>query len=117
MMRKEPEMVAFNIHAELYESDRGELAVRLEGDKVYRNVGSVGEGSFVDDACRVIREGEVPSGWVEMSQRELTYYPGWQHVSSMGFLEGSLDKPALELEVRPEELGAAARRYLGDMVH
>lgn len=110
------ETVAFNIHAELYENDRGDLAVRLEGDKIFRNVGTAGEGNFIDDAQKMIREGQVPDGWAEMSPRELTYAPGWQHVSSMGYLDGEFDRPAMELEVRAEELGAAARRYIGDLV-
>lgn len=114
---RDMEMVAFNIHAELYENDRGDLAVRLEGDKVFRNVGATGEGNFVDDVQKMVRDRELPNGWQEMSPRELTYAPGWQHVSSMGYLGGELDRPALELEVRAEELGSAARRYLGNLVH
>jgi hypothetical protein len=36
----------------------------------------------------------------------------WRLVSSLGFLDGDETKPAVGLEVRPEQLGKQARIYL-----
>jgi hypothetical protein len=107
----------FNIHVQLYENPSGELAIRLEGEKIYRRIGADAEHTFVDDAKKILRDGELPEGWHEMEPRELAYRDDWNLVGSMGYLDGETDKPAIELEVRPEELGAAARKYLGDIFH
>jgi hypothetical protein len=118
MERSDQEMVTFNINAQLYENQKGELAVRITGEKVFRMAETMGgEKNFVDDAQTILRDGEIPEGWSEMEPRELVYGEGWNHVSSMGYINGEVEKPGIELEVPPEELGAAARRYLGDIFH
>lgn len=113
-MTRESEMVAFNVHAELYENDFGELAIRFEGEKVYRGMGGVENARFQEDAREVIAAGQIPNGWKEMPPHELLYGRGWHHVGSMGFIDGDLGRPALELEVEPAQLGDAARRYMAD---
>lgn len=114
MGQKDHEIFSFNINAELYENDRGDLAVRLEDEKVYRV--AEGRGShFVDDAQKVIRDGEMPEGWEEMSPRELAYGPGWHLVGSMGYINGELERPAIELEVSSDKMGVSAKRYLGEL--
>jgi hypothetical protein len=108
--------VAFNVHAELYENDFGELAIRFEGERVYRGMGDEESARFQYDAKKVIEERQVPPGWQEMPAHELLYGRGWHHVGSMGYLDGDVDKPALELEIEPGRLGENARRYLADAI-
>ncbi len=117
MERNDQDVVSFNINAELYENQKGELAIRLTGEKVYRKGETTGGETFVDDARKILRDGELPDGWSEMEPRELTYGEGWNHVSSMGYINGEEDKPGIELEVPPDELGPAAKKYLGEIIH
>ncbi len=117
MERSDQDVVTFNINAELYENQNGELAVRLTGEKVFRKEETSGDETFVDDAQTMLRDGRIPSGWSEMEPRELVYGQGWNHVGSMGYINGEEDQPGIELEVEPEELGAAAKKYLGDIFH
>lgn len=116
MMTDDQEMMAFNVHAELYENDFGELAIRFEGEKVYRGMGEREDDRFQEDARKVAQVGKVPEEWQEMPPHELLYGRGWHHVSSMGFLAGDPERLAMELEVEPRELGEAARRYLADAI-
>ncbi|MBE0596476.1 MAG: hypothetical protein IH614_04335 [Desulfuromonadales bacterium] len=113
-MNDHGDLMAFNVHAELYENEFGELAIRFEGEKVYRGMGDDENARFQDDARQVVEAGIIPANWKAMPAHELLYGRGWQHVSSMGFLEGETGRPAMELEVAPEELGETARRYLAD---
>jgi hypothetical protein len=111
------ERVSFNINAELYENQFGELAVRFPGEKVYRDVGEGKEASFIDDARAVIVDHRCPQGWHEMPAHELLYGKGWQCISRLGFIGGDTDKPGVEFEVDAEEIGKKARKYLGEVLH
>ena len=110
------DVVSFNINAELYENDFGDLAIRFEGDKVYQGVGNTEGALFSNEASQVIRDGELPQGWQEISPREILYGHGWHLISSLGFIDGNMDKPAVELEVLPDQLGATARKYLENIL-
>jgi len=109
-MTKNP--FSFNVNAELYENDFGELAIRFEGNDVYRGVGLSGKSTFVEDARKHILGKEHPGGWKMMPPHELLYGRGWHCISLMGFIDGDIEKTALELEVKPEELGERAKSYL-----
>ncbi len=111
------EQVAFNVHAELYEDETGDLAVLLEGDYVYRIPPPDGTARFQEDAARALQTGQFPAGWQEMPARELIYGHGWHRVSLMGYLDGDESRLALELEVEADRLGPQARRYLRDILH
>jgi hypothetical protein len=110
------EQVSFNINAELYENKFGELAIRFPGEKVFR-VGAEEGHSFKDDAVRMLEKGEHPGEWREMPAHELLYGQNWHCISRMGYLEGDVEKPALELEVKPEEIGAKGKAYLKEILH
>ncbi len=116
MNERDEEQFAFNVHAELYENEFGDLAVRFEGEKVYR--GMSGEnGRFQEEAQQVIRRGELPAGWQEIPAHQLLYGRDWHCISRLGFIDGDLDRPAVEFEVEPEQMGTAARAYLSDLLH
>lgn len=107
------ERVAFNINAELYENEFGELAVKVPGEKVFRNVG-IGEGArFQGDVTRLLQEQRRPPEWSEMPAHELTGR-GWRCVAALGYLAGDLERPAVEFETGRDELGTLAQSYLAD---
>ncbi len=106
---------SFNIHAELYENDFGDLAIRFEGDRVYSGMSN--EHRFQDDARQFIEKGELPAGWQEMPPHQLLYGHNWQCVSRLGYIDGDFERPAVEFEVEPEALGAPAKNYLADLLH
>ncbi len=114
MNEREPGQFSFNIHAELYENELGDLAIRFEGDRVYSGMNQ--DGCFQEDAQQVIQQGELPPGWQEVSPRHLLYGRNWQCISRLGFIDGDFRRPAVEFEVEPEQMGAAAKRYLGDLL-
>jgi hypothetical protein len=110
------ERISFNINAELYESNFGELAIRFAGDYVYRGVGREEGAQFHTDAVRMLESGEHPEGWRAMTPRELLYGQ-WHCISRLGYVQGDAQRPGLELEVAPDELGATARSYLAAALH
>ena len=112
-----PEPIAFNVHAELYEDEFGDLAVRLEGDHVYRIPPPEASARFQDEAAGVLQTRKFPADWQEMQMRELIYGHGWNRVGRMGYVDGDEARPAVELEVESEKLGAQARSYLQDVLH
>ena len=111
------ERVSFNVNAELYENQFGELAVRIPGEKVYRDVGAIEGCSFIEDARTMLVDNKCPTGWHEMPAHELVYGKGWHCISRMGFLGGDTDKPGVEFEVDPVEFGEKARAYLKEVLH
>jgi hypothetical protein len=108
--------VSFNINAELYENNFGELAIRFAGDYVYRGVGEEEGARFHTDVVGALERGEHPDSWQEMPHRELLYGQ-WHCIGRLGYLQGDASQPGVELEVEPEELGPAARSYLADALH
>jgi hypothetical protein len=111
------EQVSFNINAELYENQFGELAIRFPGEKVFREVGRRREASFRNDAVRMLKTGEHPTEWREMPPHELLYGHNWHCISRMGFIEGDMERPALELDADPGKIGAQAKSYLREILH
>jgi hypothetical protein len=111
------ERVTFNVNAELYENQFGELAVRFPGEKVYRDVGARAGDSFVSDARAVLVGKNCPKGWHEMPAHELLYGKGWHCIGRMGFVGGDTEKPGVEFEVDPVRIGAKARAYLKELLH
>lgn len=111
------ERVSFNVNAELYENQFGDLAIRFPGEKVYRDVGPETGTSFVDDAKSMLIEGRHPQGWHEMPAHELLYGRGWHCISRMGFVNGDEKKPGVEFEVEPGTIGSKAKLYLREVLH
>ncbi len=110
------EQVSFNINAELYENQDGELAIRFAGDKVYAGVGEEAGAEFVSDAKSFLEDDRQPSVWKEKPAHELDYQEGWRCISRMGYVSGDTEKPGIEMEVKPQELGERARNYLGPAI-
>ncbi len=110
------EQVSFNINAELYENQFGELAIRFPGEKVFREVGTQPESSFRTEAVEMLKSGDRPPEWREMPPHELLYGHNWHCISRLGFIEGDMEKPALELEVEPERIGAQGKSYLREIL-
>lgn len=107
--QKEPEMgqkIHFNASAQLYENECGDLAIRFANNLVFEAVGIHSEKSFVTEAIELMRRGERPPGWRMIPYRKLLHgRHHWHLVSSLGFLDGDETKPAVGLDVKPEELG------------
>lgn len=110
------ERVSFNINAELYEDRFGDLAVRLPGNHVYRDVDTREDAGFVHDALRALVENELPEGWHEMPPHELLYGKGWHRIGSIGFINGETADPGFEFDVEPAAMGAKARTYLREIL-
>jgi hypothetical protein len=110
------QQISFNVNAELYENKFGELAIRFPGERVYR-VGSGEGGTFKNDAVRMLEKGVHPDAWREMPAHELLYGQNWHCISRLGYLGGDEEKPALELEVGEEEIGAQGKAYLREALH
>jgi hypothetical protein len=105
--------IHFCTSAQLYENVHGDLAIRFASNQVFQLVGILSGKSFVTDATEMMDQGKHPSGWRRIPYRKLlndSQY--WHLVSSLGYLDGDESKPALGLEVKPEELGMQARLYL-----
>jgi len=111
------ERLSFNINAELYENQFGDLAIRFPGEKVFRDVGPETGTSFVEDAKNALVEGKHPEGWHEMPAHELLYGRGWHCISRMGFVEGDENRPGIEFEVDPGTVGSKAQVYLREVLH
>lgn len=110
------ERVSFNINAELYEDRFGDLAVRLAGNHVYRDVDSRAEAEFVRDTLQALIEQRLPAGWHEMPAHELIYGKGWHRVGSLGFVNGEEAEPGIEFDLDPGAMGAKARSYLREVL-
>jgi hypothetical protein len=99
--------------AQLYENDTGDLAIRFENNEVYERVGVSSAKSFVTEALVMLSSGEHPPEWQEIPFRKLLHDGhGWHLVSSLGYLDGDKTRPAVGLDVKPENLGEQARQYL-----
>ena len=109
----ESEQVAFNVNAELYENDFGELAVKIPGEKAFRNIGLEEGARFQKDIFSLLEENRRPVGWSEMPSRELSGGK-WRCVARLGYLNGDPSRPAVEFESGREELGSQAKSYLKD---
>lgn len=107
------EQVSFNVNAELYESDFGELAVKVPGEKVFRNIGLQQEARFQKDVVSLLEENRRPVGWSEMPPHELSGGK-WRCIARLGYLNGDPARPAVEFEIKREELGSQAKSYLAD---
>ena len=108
-----PERHSFNVNAELYQNQYGEMAVKLPGEKVYCEVGEEEGANFLSQMKKALLDNQLPPRWGEMPAHELLYAPGWECIVRFGFLDGAEDKPALELEVDKNQIGEKARAYLG----
>ncbi|MDO3377786.1 hypothetical protein [Geoalkalibacter halelectricus] len=104
--------ISFNIQAELYENDHGDLAVKLPDERVYIDVDGNGATNFADDVAAAV-SGRRPAAWRELPAHELLYSGNWRHISSFGFIDGDETRPAVEFESPPEDFGERARAYLG----
>jgi hypothetical protein len=99
--------------AQLYENVDGGLAIRFENNVVFEGVGMNSEQNFVVEALEYLASGKHPRQWQEMPFRRLQHDgQGWHLVSSVGFLDGDETRPTVGLDVKPENLGEQARRYL-----
>ena len=107
------ERVSFNINAELFENNDGDLAIRLPGEKVFSGVGEEEGADFVGEAKAFLEEGRRPQSWKEKPAHELDYQEGWRCISRMGYVGGDPEKPGIEMEVKADEIGAKAKSYLG----
>ncbi|MFA5516271.1 MAG: hypothetical protein WDA20_08285 [Desulfuromonadales bacterium] len=114
MNEQDPGQFAFNIHAELYQNDFGDLAIRFEGDRVYS--GMQEDGRFQVDARQVIQGGSAPAGWQEISPRHLLYGRNWQCIARLGFIDGDFNRPAVEFEIESERISPQGKEYLADLL-
>ncbi len=111
------ERFAFNINAELYENKFGELAIKFTGEKVYAEVGTEQGESFLDDCIKMLQKKMHPDHWRDIPAHQLLYGQDWHCISRMGFINGDESRPAIELDVKPDEMGQEARSYLGEVFH
>lgn len=110
------ERVSFNINAELYEDRFGDLAVRLPGNHVYRDVAAGADAEFLHDTLQALVDRKLPPGWHEMPPHELLYGKDWRRVGSLGFVNGETDVPGMEFDLEPALMGAKARAYLREIL-
>jgi hypothetical protein len=114
--RKEHEMgqtIPFNTSAQLYENEHGDLAIRFSNNLVFESVGIHPEKGFATEVLGLLNNEERPLEWrMTPYRRLLNDGLDWRLVGSMGFLDGDETKPAIVLDVKPEDLGEQARRYL-----
>ncbi|BCR03469.1 hypothetical protein DESUT3_05380 [Desulfuromonas versatilis] len=106
------ERISFNINAELYENENDELAIRFPDERVFANVGTHKEDSFVRDCIEKLEHHHQPTEWTEIPAHQLLYARGWHCVARMGYVSGDPEKPGLEFEIEPEQLSRHAREYL-----
>lgn len=105
--------IMFDTSAQLYENEQGDLAIRFSNDTVFASVGVHPEKGFAAEVLEMLNDDEHPPGWRMIPYRKLEDDgQNWRLVGSMGFLEGDETRLAIGLEVKPEELGEQARRYL-----
>ena len=107
------QQIHFNASAQLYENQYGELAIRFANNLVFELIGTNHEKGFVSEAMEMLRQGKRPTDWRMIPYRKLLYdEQNWHLVSSMGFLDGDENRPAVLLDVKPAELGERAKNYL-----
>ncbi len=106
---------SFNINAELFENQWGDLAIRFPGERVFDQVGTALKSTFLTDATDHLKNHRVPEEWHEIPAHELLYASSWQCISRLGFIDGDDAHPALELELPTEALGPRARTYLKEL--
>jgi hypothetical protein len=105
--------IQFITNVQLYENEYGDLAIRFANNLVFESVGICSGKSFATEAIDLLKRNERPEEWCMIPYRKLLNdKQGWHLVSSLGFLDGDEAKPAIGLDVKPEELGIQARRYL-----
>ena len=105
--------IQFNKSAQLYESDTGDLAIRFSNNMVFESVGMRSSKGFVTEVIELLNRNKRPQEWRMVPYRKLLNNGHhWHLVGSMGFLDGDETKPAIGLDVKPEDLGEQARRYL-----
>jgi len=105
--------VQFSTSAQLYENDTGDLAIRFSNNMVFESVGSGSKKGFATEVLELLNLNKRPEGWRMIPYRK--FMKGgqrWRLVGSMGFLDGDETKMAIGLEIKPEEMGEQARRYL-----
>ena len=107
----------FNSSAQLFENKSGGLAIRFANNLVFECEGLKPGSSFVFEAIELMRHGKRADNWRMIPYRKLLHDDQkWRLISSMGFLDGDENKPALLLEVKPEMLGRQARQYLKEVM-
>lgn len=105
--------IHFDTSAQLYENEHGELAIRFANNLVFVSVGRRPGKSFASEASELLKRGKRPEDWRMIPYRQLAEDGHrWHLISSLGFLDGDAARPAIGLEVKPEELGRQARLYL-----
>ena len=105
--------IMFDTSAQLYENEQGDLAIRFFNNTVFESVGIHPEKGFAAEVLEMLNHEERPPGWRMIPYRKFENDgQSWHLISSMGFLDGDETKLAIGLEVRPEDLGEQARRYL-----
>jgi len=72
--------------------------------------------TFPDDILRELYSAKHPAHWLEMPAHQLIYGRGWTCIAMLGFIDGDLNRPAMELEVQPELLQRRAKRYLAPLL-
>ena len=103
----------FNISAQLWENNHGDLAIRFANNLVFEAVGIKPGKGFALEATQLLEKGDRPQEWRLIPFRKLLHDgQNWHVVSSMGYLDGDESKPALVLEVKVDELGHHAKQYL-----
>lgn len=107
----------FNIEVELYENEFGDLAMKMPGEKVFGEVGTREGELMTNDFLRSLSDGSCPNWWQEIPAHQLLYARGWHCVSRHGFINGDVQRPAVEFETEPERLGTRARAYLRHLLH
>lgn len=106
----------FNVHAEIFQNDSGDLAVKLPGDYAFGGLGTRKGESFPEDILRELYGGRHPGHWQELPARQLVDDLGWQCVAMLGFVNGNLNRAAMELEVDPKILNRRVRQYLAPLL-
>lgn len=105
--------IHFDTSAQLYENEHGDLAIRFANNLVFAAVGRRPGKSFASEAIELLNRGQRPEDWRMIPYRQFSEGGHhWHLISSLGFLDGDEARPAIGLEVKPEELGRQARRYL-----
>lgn len=105
--------IQFNTSAQLLENEAGDLIIRFANNMVFESVGIHPERGFVTEALELLNSDKRPPEWRMIPYRKLQNDGHqWHLVSSLGYLDGDEEKPALGLDVKPEELSEQARRYL-----
>lgn len=102
----------FNINAELYENEDGELAIKLSDNAVFEYVGIRPGRGFVTEVQELFDSGRRPPEWHLIPSRQLFREPGWHLVGRIGFGHEGRPRPKVELAMEPGRMGQLARRYL-----